>query len=74
MILTKSNVESKGSPGNTILTSRQRSPPGLSPNTVAVGSNPAVAAPAAVVPPIFTIAEDDDDAIAERQVINSKTT
>ena len=54
------------------MTNRQRSPPGLSPNTVSVGSTAAVAAPAAVVPPIFTIAEDDDDMIAERHVFQQE--
>ena len=45
---------------------RSRSPPGLSPASAAsVSSAGAVSgAPAALVPPIFTIAEDDDDLIA----------
>ena len=45
---------------------RPRSPPGLSPASAAsVSSAGAVSgAPAALVPPIFTIAEDDDELIA----------
>ena len=47
-------------------TNRSRSPPGLSPASAAsVSSAGAVSgAPAALVPPIFTIAEDDEDLIA----------